>query len=102
MAVRIKKNDHIIVLTGKDKGQKGVVLEVSPKKNKILVKGIAVVTRHTKARKAGESSEIKRRESYIHISNVMAFCSSCKKPSRLNSKILDNETRCVCVTVAKK
>lgn len=89
MAIRIKKNDQVVVLTGKDKGQKGLVLEVVPKKNKILVKGVAIATRHTKARKQGESSEIKKQESYIDISNVMAFCSSCKKPSRMNSKILD-------------
>lgn len=90
MAVRIKKDDQVIVLTGKDKGQKGQVLEVLPKKNKVLVKGVAMATHHTKAKKQGETSKISKQESYIDISNVMAFCASCKKASRMNSKLLDS------------
>ncbi len=68
----IKKNDKVTVLTGKDKGKTGTVIEVLPKKGKVLVKGIAMVSRHAKAKKQGETSSIKKKESYINISNVMA------------------------------
>ena len=68
----IKKNDKVVVLTGRDKGKTGTVIEVLPKKGKVLVKGIAMVSRHAKARKQGETSSIKKKESYINVSNVMA------------------------------
>jgi large subunit ribosomal protein L24 len=70
MKSAIKKGDLVYVLTGKDRGKKGSVIEILPKKGKIMVKGIAVVTRHVKARKQGETSGIKREERYIDISNV--------------------------------
>ena len=66
----IKKNDTVIILTGKDKGKKGKVLVVLPKKDQVMVQGVAIITRHAKARRAGETSSIKKQESYIHISNV--------------------------------
>ena len=55
MVARIKKNDTVIVLSGKDKDKKGTVIEVLPKKGKVLVKDIALVTRHVKAQKARRS-----------------------------------------------
>jgi large subunit ribosomal protein L24 len=70
MKSAIKKGDLVYVLTGKDRGKKGSVIAILPKKGKIMIKGIAVVTRHVKARKQGETSGIKREERYIDISNV--------------------------------
>lgn len=72
----IKKNDTVRVITGKDKGKEGSVIAILPKKGKVMVKGVAIVTRHAKARKQGETSSIKKRESYIDISNVMLVRSS--------------------------
>ena len=66
----IKKGDSVFVLTGKDRGKKGVVIAILPKKGKVMVKDVAVVTRHVKAKKQGETSGIKREEQYIDISNV--------------------------------
>ena len=66
----VKKNDVVFILTGKDKGKSGTVIEVLPKEGKVKVKGIALVTRHMKARRQGETSTIKKMESYINISNV--------------------------------
>ena len=71
MKQHIKKGDLVYVLTGKDKGKKGTVLRVLPKKKKVMVKGMALVTRHYKARKQGEKSGIKKVERYIDVSNVM-------------------------------
>lgn len=72
MKSNIKKGDSVFVLTGKDRGKKGVVIAILPKKGKVMVKDVAVVTRHVKAKKQGETSSIKRSEQYIDISNVAA------------------------------
>jgi large subunit ribosomal protein L24 len=93
MVARIRKNDTVAVLTGKDKNKQGVVLEILSDKNKVLVKNIAIITRHAKARKQGDVSEIKKQESYIDLSNVMLVCNTCRKPSRVNSKLLDTGKR---------
>lgn len=87
---RIKKSDTVSVLTGKDKGKSGKIIEILPKKGKVMVKGIALVTKHAKARKQGEVSSIKKQESYIDLSNVMPICTSCKKPARIGTKQLDS------------
>lgn len=69
--MNIKKNDMVVVISGADKGKKGTVLEVLPKKGKIKVQGIAIVSRHTKARRQGEKSAIKKLERFIDLSNVL-------------------------------
>ena len=70
MKRRIKKGELVYILTGKDKGKKAAVIEILSKKGKVMVKGVALVTRHVKARKQGEVSGIKQQERYIDISNV--------------------------------
>lgn len=87
--MRIKKNDTVLVLTGRDRGKRGTVLEVLADKGLVKVAGISMVTKHYKARKQGETSAIKRQEGYIHASNVMLI-SSDKKPCRVNFKILED------------
>lgn len=89
--MRIKKNDTVVVLTGKDKGKRGAVLVIDNKSGKILVKGVAIATRHVKARRSGETSGIKKEEAFIEMSNVMPVCSSCDKPSRMNFKTLSGQ-----------
>ena len=68
--MNVKKNDIVLVTTGSDKGKKGSVLEVLSKKGKIKVEGVAIVMRHTKARRQGEKPTIKKMERFIDISNV--------------------------------
>jgi large subunit ribosomal protein L24 len=93
MIARIRKNDTVFVLSGRDKGKQGEVIEVLPKKGKVLIKGIGLVTKHYKARKQGEASGIKKIESYLLISRVMPVCSSCKQPCRISFKVLDSGKR---------
>jgi large subunit ribosomal protein L24 len=85
--LRIKKNDNVVVVAGKDKGKQGPVIAILPKKGKVIVKGVDIVTRHVKARRQGETSSIKREEAYIDLSKVMPLCSSCQKPVRLRVKV---------------
>lgn len=87
--LRIKKNDTVLVLTGRDKGKRGTVLEVVADKDLVKVAGVAIVTKHYKARKQGETSAIKKQEGYIHASNVMLI-SSDKKPCRVNFKVRED------------
>lgn len=88
--VRIKKNDTVVVLSGRDEGEQGTVIEVLPKEGKVMVKGLAMITRHVKARKQGDVAGIKKQESYLKTSQVMPVCPSCKKPCRINAKVLDD------------
>ena len=73
MAAKIKKGDHVVVLSGKDKGKKGQVLKVLPKDNRVLVSGVHVVKRHVRPSQADPEGGIKTFEAPIHISNVSAL-----------------------------
>ncbi len=90
MLSRIKKNDLVSVVSGKDKGKEGRVVDMNPKKDQALVKGVAIITRHAKARKQGEKSGIIKEESYISLCKVMPVCPSCKKPCRTQIKDMED------------
>ncbi len=97
--MRIKKNDTVLVLSGKEKGNQGQVIDVLTKNgkvNKVRIQGLGLVTRHAKARKQGEVASIKKIETYFDVSKVMPICTSCKKPCRLNSTVVDNKKARVC------
>ena len=84
--MRIKKDDMVIVLTGKDKGKKGKVLKAMPKKNKVLVEGINMQTKHQKQTRTA-AAEIKHQEGPLDISNVMLIDSKKKEPTRVGYKM---------------
>jgi large subunit ribosomal protein L24 len=86
MAAKIKKGDRVVLLTGKDKGQKGSVLKVLPKENRVLVEGINLVKRHTKATQQDPQGGIKTKEATVHISNV-ALVDKNGKPTRVGFKV---------------
>lgn len=89
MVARIKKNDTVLVISGKDKGKQGSVITSLPKKGMVLVKDVGIKTRHVKARRAGEVGGIKKEESFIDASKVMPVCTACKKATRINAKMLE-------------
>ena len=93
----IKKDDLVIVLSGKDKGKQGKVLEVMPKEGKVIVEKINVVSRHTKARKQGEQSGIVQKEAPLYACKVQKVCPKCNKATRPAHKMLaDGKKVCVC------
>ena len=94
MIARIKKNDIVQILSGKNKGKQGSVIAILPKKGKVMVKGVAVATHHVKPRRAGEPGGIRKEERFIDMSCVMPVCSSCKKPSRVNTKEVGHGKKC--------
>ncbi|MBQ1351834.1 MAG: 50S ribosomal protein L24 [Oscillospiraceae bacterium] len=95
----IRKDDTVIVLSGKDKGRKGKVLAVMPKSGKIVVEGINMVSRHTKPRKQGEEGGIIRREAPMYACKVMRVCPKCDAPTRPAHKVLADGKK---VRVCKK
>ena len=83
----IRKDDLVVVLSGKDKGKQGKVLEVMPKSGKVVVEKINVVSRHTKPRKQGEQGGILKKEAPIYACKVMVVCPKCNKPTRVAHKV---------------
>ncbi len=87
---RIKKDDKVKVITGKDKGKIGKVLKVVRKKNRILVENINIVKRHSKPTAKQRQGGIVEIESPIHWSNLMLMCNKCLKPVRIKMQQLDD------------
>ena len=83
--MRIKKDDTVIVLAGKDKGKTGKVLKAIPKKGKVIVEGVNIQTKHQKQTQK-EAAEIKHQEGPIDVSNVMYYDSKAKTPTRIGYK----------------
>ena len=92
-SLNIKKDDTVVVLSGKDKDRKGKVLATFPKENKVIVEGINVAKRHTKPKKQGEEGGIIKKEAPIYISKVMRVCPKCGKPTRAAHKIFEDGTK---------
>ena len=85
--MNIKKNDKVIVLSGRDKGKQGEVLRAMPAEGKVVVQGVSVATKHQKARKQGEESSIIKVETPIYACKVMVVCPKCSKPTRVAHKV---------------
>lgn len=81
--MHVKKGDTVLVLSGKDKGKKGKIIEALPKKSKVVVEGVNKVKRHTKASQKLPQGGILVKEAPMHSSKVMLVCSECDKPTRI-------------------
>ena len=87
--LHVKKGDTVIVLSGKDKGKQGKVLEVSPKEGKVIVDHVNMMTKHVKPRKMGDPGGIVKAEGAMYASKVMLVCPKCGKPTRIAHKVLN-------------
>lgn len=94
--MRIKKGDNVQVLSGNDKGKTGEVLEVNPKADKIIVKGVNVRKKHVKARRQGEESGIIAVECAIPSSKVNVVCSKCGKTTKIGYSMEKDQKVRVC------
>lgn len=97
--LRIKKEDNVIVISGKDKGKKGRVIAAFPKENRVLVEGVNMVKKHTKPSMQNQQGGIVNQEAPIHASNVMIIDPKSGEPTRIGYKVLDNGKK---VRIAKK
>lgn len=88
--MKIRKNDTVLVVAGKDKGKKGKVRRTFPNEDKIIVEGINMIKRHSRARRAARQAGIIEREAPIHVSNVMLLCTKCSQLTRVGFRFLEN------------
>ena len=94
--MKIKRDDKVIVLSGKDKGKTGKVLVADPKALKVIVEGVNVATKHQKAQKKGQDGGIIKIETPIYVSKVQLVCPKCGKGTRVAYKIVDGKKVRVC------
>ena len=94
--MKIKANDKVVVLSGKDKGKEGKILVAMPADNKVIVEGVNVATCHTRPRKQGEQGGIIRKEIPMRADKVMLVCPKCDKTTRVAHKIEDGKKIRVC------
>jgi large subunit ribosomal protein L24 len=86
--MKIRKNDNVIIITGKDRGKKGKVRRAFPKEDRVIVEGLNMIKRHSRAGRAARQAGIIELEAPIHVSNVMLLCDKCGKPTRVNFRFL--------------
>ena len=92
----IKKDDKVIVLSGKDKGKEGKVLSANPKAGKVIVEGVNVASKHLKPRKQGDQGGIVKMETPIYACKVQVVCPKCGKPTRVAHKAENGKNVRVC------
>ncbi len=90
MAMKIRKNDNVLIMKGKDKYKSGKVLKVFPKENKIIVEGLNLRKKHRRPRRSGEKGQIIEFPAKISLSNVKLICSKCNKATRVGFKIIED------------
>jgi large subunit ribosomal protein L24 len=88
--MKIKKNDTVLVITGKDRGKKGKVRQALPKTNRVIVDGINMMKRHSRTRGQARQAGIIDIEMPFSVSNVMLICNKCDKPTRVGYRVLDD------------
>ncbi|NOY39763.1 MAG: 50S ribosomal protein L24 [Nitrospirae bacterium] len=88
--MKIKKNDKVIVISGKEKGKQGKILSLIPKKNRVIIERVNMIKRHMKPSRQYSQGGIIEKEGALHISKVMLVCPRCQKPSRISNHILDD------------
>jgi len=89
LASPIRRNDNVVVATGKDRGKRGRVLRVVPDTNRVVVEGVNIIKRHTKANpQRNIKGGVIEREAAVHASNVQLVCPECGKPTRIGRKLL--------------
>ena len=88
--MKIRKNDTVLVIAGKDKGKKGKVRQAFPKNDKVIVDGVNMAKRHSRARRQARQAGIIELEVPLAVSNVMLVCSKCNKPARVGFRFLDD------------
>lgn len=87
--MKIRKNDTVVIMAGKDKGRSGKVLAVYPDKNRLLVEGANIIKRHVKASPTIRQAGIIQRPGPLSAANVALVCTKCNKPTRVGYEVLD-------------
>ena len=94
--MNVKKNDTVLVLSGKDKGKQGKIMSADPKNAKVIVEGVNVATKHQKPQKQGQEGGIIKVETPIYACKVQLVCPKCGKATRVAHKLADGKKTRVC------
>ncbi len=94
--MKIKKNDQVLIISGKDKGKKSKIIQAFPKESKVLVEGINLMKKHQKPKKSGEKGQIVELPKPIDVSNVKLICPKCGKAARVGYKIVEKKKFRIC------
>lgn len=90
MAAKIKKNDTVLVISGRERGKRGKVGRVIPETNRAVVEGVNIVKRHSKPRGMGQPGGIIEKEAALHLSNMMLVCTKCDRAVRVGFTRLED------------
>jgi large subunit ribosomal protein L24 len=91
MAVqRLRKDDTVMIIAGRERGKTGKILRVIPEKNRVIIERLNLVKRHTKPRGVQQQGGIVEKEASIHASNIQPLCGRCNKPARVGRRRLDD------------
>lgn len=96
MSLHIKKGDKVVVLSGKDKGKTGKVLEIIPSDRRAVVEGVGLVKKHLRKRSENEPGGIKDIPSSLHISNLALFCGNCNRGVRFSVRFAGQDKLRIC------
>jgi len=94
--MKIKKNDTVLIISGKDKGKKAKVLEAFPRQGKIAVEGVNIVKKHRKPKSEKEKGQVIEIPKPIDVSNVKFVCPKCNKAVRIGYKIVEKKKYRIC------
>lgn len=94
--MKLKKGDLVKILSGKDKGKTGKIIDVQKGEEKVVVEGLNIAIRHSRPRKQGEKGQRLETPKPLHMSNVMFVCPKCNQPTRLNVKKTESGPARVC------
>jgi len=94
--MKIKNNDIVLIISGKDRSRKGKVIEVFPKKRRIIVEGINIRKKHIHPQRAGEKGQIVEIAAPFDVSNVKLICPKCKKATRVGYRVVERNKYRVC------
>ncbi len=94
--MKLKTGDKVFVLTGKDKGKIGKIIQVFPKEQKVVVEGVNILKKHSRSRREGQKGQVIELPAPIHASKAMYYCSRCEKPVRLGKSIVAGKKSRIC------
>jgi large subunit ribosomal protein L24 len=91
--MKIRKDDNVLVISGKDRGKKGKIRFAYPDDSRVIVEGVNIIKKHTKAIRDVRQAGIIEREAPIDVSNVMLLCNKCNKPTRVGLHVLQDGSK---------
>lgn len=94
--MKLKTGDKVFVLTGKDKGKTGKIIQVFPKLEKVVVEGVNVFKKHVRANKSGQKGQVIELSAPLYASKVMFYCARCEKPVRLGARVVADKKERIC------